>query len=256
MDKQAYFPLISIVTVSYNAVATIEETILSVLNQTYENIEYIIIDGGSTDGTIEVIKKYEKQISYWLTEPDKGIYDAMNKGARLANGDFINFMNSGDLFYSFTTITDIVTFAKQEYDVIYGCTNFVSDTFSKVICPKMNVSKKNPMPFNHQSVFVNTVLLQRHLFDLSFKYAADYDFFCRIFEKAKYFYIDKVIAIYDINGVSSVNSIEVNKERIKANPCIYNYYVQILCVRNYVIRKLLTMLSMDGMLNKLRKCVY
>ena len=88
--------LISVVTVSYNAVSTIEQTILSVINQTYPHIEYIIIDGGSTDGTVDVIKKYADKITYWVSEPDKGIYDAMNKGLRRVRGDWCVFMNSGD----------------------------------------------------------------------------------------------------------------------------------------------------------------
>lgn len=81
-------PLISVVTVSYNAVSTIEQTILSVINQTYPNIEYVIIDGESTDGTVDVIKKYADRITYWVSEPDKGIYDAMNKGMGISTGDF------------------------------------------------------------------------------------------------------------------------------------------------------------------------
>lgn len=84
-------PLISVVTVSYNAVSTIEQTILSVINQTYPNIEYVIIDGESTDGTVDVIKKYADRITYWVSEPDKGIYDAMNKGMGISTGDFFNF---------------------------------------------------------------------------------------------------------------------------------------------------------------------
>ena len=92
-------PLISVVTVSYNAVSTIEQTILSVINQTYPNIEYVIIDGESTDGTVDVIKKYADRITYWVSEPDKGIYDAMNKGMGISTGDFLIFIGGASLLY-------------------------------------------------------------------------------------------------------------------------------------------------------------
>lgn len=91
---------ISIITVSYNAAKTIEQTIQSVVNQTYDNIEYIIIDGGSTDGTVDIIKKYEDKIAYWVSEPDKGIYDAMNKGILKASGEYIYFLGADDWLYN------------------------------------------------------------------------------------------------------------------------------------------------------------
>ncbi|GHT63967.1 hypothetical protein AGMMS50239_20840 [Bacteroidia bacterium] len=115
-------PKISIVTVTYNAVSVLEETILSIINQIYNNIEYIVIDGGSTDGTLDIIKKYEDRLSYWISEPDKGIYDAMNKGIDRASGDWINFMNAGDLFYSNTIIQELVDmhYFDDNEAIIYG----------------------------------------------------------------------------------------------------------------------------------------
>ena len=116
-------PKITIITVCYNAISTIEDTIKSVLSQTYENLEYIIIDGGSIDGTIDIIKKYEKQISYWQSEPDKGVYDAMNKGIKLSTGEWINFMNAGDSFYNTEVLQSLnLYFSDSQTDIIYGDT--------------------------------------------------------------------------------------------------------------------------------------
>ena len=131
-------PTISIITVAYNASNTIETTILSVVNQTYPNIEYIIIDGGSTDGTIDIIKKYESKITKWISEPDKGIYDAMNKGINLARGEWINFMNCGDSFYENNTlqvISDTIINSK-DINVIYGNSIISLDRFKYIVLPK------------------------------------------------------------------------------------------------------------------------
>ena len=97
---QVRSPRISIITVVYNGASTLEQTILSVLKQTYSRIEYIIIDGGSKDGTVDIIKKYQDRIAYWVSEPDEGIYDAMNKGIRHASGDWIYFLGADDILYN------------------------------------------------------------------------------------------------------------------------------------------------------------
>ncbi len=113
-------PSISIVTVVYNGVDLLEGTILSVIQQSYPNIEYLVIDGASTDGTLDIIQKFESKISTWISEPDKGLYDAMNKGIKMATGDFICFMNCGDKLYADDTLSKAVQNMPVETDVIYG----------------------------------------------------------------------------------------------------------------------------------------
>ena len=138
--------LISIVTVSYNAVLTIEQTILSVINQTYPNVEYIIIDGGSTDGTVDIIKKYANKIAYWVSEPDKGIYDAMNKGGLKATGDFIQFLNAGDWFENEYVIEKIFKDWYKRVDVIYG-DMIIRRSDGGVLCKKLKICHILKMTF-------------------------------------------------------------------------------------------------------------
>ena len=97
-------PTFSIITITYNAVRLVEQTLLNVLSQSYPNIEYIVIDGGSTDGTVDIIRRYESGLAYWVSEPDKGIYDAMNKGLQKATGDYVWFINAGDTLCSSDTV--------------------------------------------------------------------------------------------------------------------------------------------------------
>ena len=117
-------PLISIISVVYNDRKKLEETILSILSQTYDNLEFIIIDGSSTDGTIDIIKKYEDKIDYWISEKDSGIFDAMNKGILAAKGDYINFMNAGDFFIRKNLVNEVVNIlSREEIDFLYGDVN-------------------------------------------------------------------------------------------------------------------------------------
>ena len=114
------YPKVSIITVVYNGIEFLEETIKSVIAQTYPNIEYIIVDGGSKDGTLDIIKKYEAHISKWISEPDKGIYDAMNKGIDLATGDWQNFLNAGDSFVDNNVLEKIFTTNLENITLVYG----------------------------------------------------------------------------------------------------------------------------------------
>lgn len=245
--------LISIITVSYNAASTIEQTILSVINQTYPNIEYIIIDGGSTDGTVDIIKKYSDKIAYWISESDKGIYDAMNKGIIKATGEWINFMNAGDTFYKIDVLDKVFSLTELwDKNVVYGGVNMDYGSYSKVIYPK-KVTKYNPMPFNHQCVFVRASLLKEYMFDTTYRYAADYNFFCKILERGGFTKIHLIIANYLVDGVSSLHGISVNKERIRSNPNWYTFYLHMLYYRNCLIKCVLRIIGGKSLIDKVKQ---
>ncbi|WP_294957653.1 glycosyltransferase family 2 protein [Sulfurovum sp.] len=197
-------PLITVVTVVFNGEKYLEKTIQSIINQDYDNVEYVIIDGGSTDNTIEIIKRYENQIDYWVSEPDGGIYDAMNKGITLATGEWINFMNTGDLFNNFKIVKLFFSGNLNNYSVLYGDTiNMYGDNKCVLdrVHPIETMYKK--LPFSHQSTFVRRPLLKRYSFNTDYKICADYDFFYRLYiEKYKFKYLDNIIAHFDMDGVS------------------------------------------------------
>lgn len=202
-------PLISIITVCYNASATIEKTILSVISQSYSNIEYIIIDGGSIDGTLDIIQKYEEHHIVFISEKDNGVYDAMNKGAMMSAGDWINFMNCGDTFFDCNVISQIIPFlSKESASVVYGDAHII-DKFAEYDLKASNISSitKEP-PFCHQSSFIRTSVMQSHLFDISYKICADRNLFYVLFREGAVFeYYPGVVANYDIsNGTFSGNN--------------------------------------------------
>lgn len=219
-------PKISVITVSYNAISTIESTVLSVLNQSYPNIEYIIIDGGSKDGTVDIIKKYNSQISFWKSEVDSGIYDAMNKAILHATGDWINFMNSGDTFYNENVIERIFSNEiDSSYAVVYGNTEFVYSDRTQVVKKVKNSDVHKYMPACHQSIFCRRMEMNRKMFDLRFKIAADFNFFYSLYmDNAKYLYKDIIVSRYDaMDGISSKNKLLSFKERMRITKSFAGY---------------------------------
>lgn len=197
---------ISVVTVCYNIVQDIEKTILSVLSQTYPDIEYIVIDGGSVDGTLDVIKRYKDRISYYVSEPDGGIYDAMNKGIRAATGEWINFLNAGDRFYNSRSVEDVFSNnISEEMDVVYGY-QVHSYSYGKFVRKRLPLSFfYKGMPFGHESCFVRACEMKSKGFDTSYRIAADYDFFFRLYISGKKFMPVNVLVVdfESMNGVSS-----------------------------------------------------
>lgn len=204
---------VTIVTVVYNAEDVIENTILSVLSQTYKNIEYIIIDGGSSDTTNDIIDKYASFISIHLIEMDLGIYDAMNKGILLARGDWINFLNAGDVFSSQFVIENIFRFNYPSKDVLYGDVQILYPSGKKYLVAKEISRVYKGMVFCHQSVFVKSSLHKNFYFNLSFKYSADFDFFIKLYQLGyKFHYLNFSISDISNGGVSDINRLQVIRE--------------------------------------------
>lgn len=216
MDK------VFVITVCRNAGALLEPTMLSVLEQTYENLQYIIVDGASTDGTVDVVKKYENRLTAWISEPDKGIYDAMNKGLRMAksllkDGEkaWVNFMNAGDRFSDNQAVEDV--FAKNFTDdikVIVGHFNQCYD--DKKTLKKADDINYLPawMPFCHQATFVRLV---NCIFDTRYKIAADYNLFYNLYFKygSKAFLpIDRVVADFMMDGSTTYTNLRKTKREI------------------------------------------
>lgn len=198
---------ISVVTVCYNAVESIEKTILSVIKQTYHDIEYIIIDGASKDGTLDIIDKYHKRIAYFVSEPDNGIYDAMNKGVKASSGDWILFMNAGDLFCDEKVVEEVVDIIDETATFIYGNTICDFSGIKVVKIPLPLDSLKNSMPFSHQSALIKSTYHKNNLYDTSYKIAADYNLFYHAYLRSETFqYIPLNISIYEAeDGASSRN---------------------------------------------------
>lgn len=207
--------MISIITVSYNAIATIEGTILSVINQNFENFEYIIVDGGSTDGTVDIIKKYQDKITRWVSEPDKGIYDAMNKGVGMSKGEWVNFMNSGDEFEIENFNLFHHAFYDKKYGVVYGDVIIKKENVFELVKASPLNQLNYSLNFCHQSSFVRTELLRKNPFSLKYKISSDYDFFLKIFVSGYNFcYVGCAVSVFEYGGLSSGVSKKYIKERM------------------------------------------
>jgi glycosyltransferase involved in cell wall biosynthesis len=181
---------ISIITVVFNGEATIENTIQSVVNQSYTNIEYVIIDGDSEDGTLEIIKKYKDQISVFISEPDKGLYDAMNKGLHLATGEYLLFLNSGDIFHSRDVLTQIFNTKGTASDVYYGETAIINQQGTDIGMRRLKTPEQlswnsliDGMLVCHQSFIVKKSIAQDY--NLKYKIVADYDWMINCLKKSE-----------------------------------------------------------------------
>lgn len=191
---------ISIITICYNSSKTIEQTILSVLGQTYQNYEYIVIDGGSTDGTVDILHKYSRKIN-WISEPDRGIYDAMNKGIRLSKGEWLNFMNAGDCFASNDVLEKIFSYEyPEDIKFLYSDTYFENKNFQRTFAPHDHTI----MRINHQSSIYKKELHYEHGFYVVTPkiIISDLLFFLQV-PKECFRKVNTIISINETDGVSS-----------------------------------------------------
>ena len=214
IEKETYSPKVSIITVVYNAIDTIEQTIKSVIGQGYPNLEYIIIDGGSTDGTLDVIQKYRGHISQFVSEPDKGIGDGFNKGISMAQGDWIGMINADDWYAPNAIALMMANVSIDDYVCcgnirLIGKNGFEREKRSKVGWLNFGMYIMHPTCFVRKWVYRAT-----GKYDTSLKIAMDFDMFLRI--KSKGFpikYIDQTVAYMRADGVSS-DTLKMHKEEI------------------------------------------
>ena len=213
-----YKPKITIITAVYNRADKIEQCISSVVNQTYDNFEYIIIDGGSTDGTVDVIKKYNDKIAYWCSEPDKGIYDAWNKGISHATGEYINFIGSDDAMYNSEVLYNMAQKLKNTDDFLCGNVLIINENtnWEFIWTPDLIKNKKaykgGCLPI--QGAFIRTSLLKKYRFDITYKIAGDYKFFlqCYYDENILFRFTSEIIQYFSNEGISSNDIIFLQKE--------------------------------------------
>ncbi len=190
---------ITVVTVAFNAREALETTIRSVAGQDYGNLEYIVIDGGSADGSLEVIERHAADITRWVSEPDRGIYDAMNKGVAMATGDYCIFMNAGDTFVAPDTVSTVVSGMERGDDVVYG--DIVKNGVLKTSLAPRNCHK---MFYCHQSAFTCIACLLAFPFDTAHRYSADFKQAKQLILAGKRFrHLPVAVAHFDTHGVSN-----------------------------------------------------
>ncbi|WP_374441829.1 glycosyltransferase family 2 protein [Epilithonimonas sp.] len=204
-------PLISIITVAYNNKSGLEETIKSVISQTWKDFEFVIIDGGSNDGSKELLESYSSEINFWISEPDKGIYNAMNKGIANSNGKYLIFMNSGDRFSSPGILESITPHFNNE-DIVYGNAYYELENRKKYeyrIPSRITIGSLLKEPICHQSAFFKKELFEKYgLYDEKNRIASDWTFMMDLFihHNISQKYINAFISIFEKTGISNTNT--------------------------------------------------
>ncbi len=235
-NSQSKKQIISVITVCLNSARTIEQTIQSVLLQTYPHIEYIIIDGGSTDGTLEIIRRYESSIQYWISEQDSGIYDAMNKGIDRARGDWIYFLGGDDNVYNNKVIESI--FSNREnldkYDLLYGDIIYGGNRLFKSYFGALLKIKNS---IHHQGAFYRRRLFNKFRYNTNLKALSDYELNLRLYLMgAKVFRLNQVVADCSEEGFSGHAKFAIYKDEMIIRKKYFPWYEQIIYNVSPIIR--------------------
>ena len=241
-------PKLSVITIVYNNVRDIERTVLSVLNQTYPNIEYLVIDGASTDGTLELLKKYESKLSKLITEKDRGIYDAMNKGLALATGEYVLFMNSGDEIYAPDTVQNVFATAEGG-DMYYGETEMYNEQWQSLGRRRHQIpqqfnwrSFRFGMSVSHQAIYIKRSLTEPY--DMQYHLSSDIDWIIKSAKKAKKIVrVEGYVAKYLVGGMSKKRHRQSLKERFQIFskhyglvPNLFNHLIIAIKLAFYYLR--------------------
>lgn len=252
-----FYPKITIVIATYNSGKTLAQTLDSVMGQTYPKIELIIIDGGSTDLTLDIIQRYKNSISYWVSEPDKGVYDAFNKGVQHATGEYVQFLGSDDSLCEATTIEQVVASLSEEVDILSANVWLVDEktNLQFLLSNSHAIDKKDfdGRMIPHPGMFTRRTLLLKYPFDVSYRIAADYQFFLQCyFDDNKFLFIDTPVVFFSSCGMSSTNEVKLMEE----NKRIWEKFDLDLDVQlkkdNRIKHLLKTMLKTIGLLERVQ----
>ncbi|MGJ8759782.1 MAG: glycosyltransferase family 2 protein [Polaribacter sp.] len=237
---------ISIITINYNNLAGLEKTVQSVVHQTYSDYEYIIIDGGSTDGSCQFLETHKKKFSYLVSEPDAGIYNAMNKGIKASKGEYLLFLNSGDVLNGVTALSDFINNPLFSGDIIYGDYQFEKSEkiYPDILTPLFFIKTSLP----HQSTFFKRSIFDKMgFYSESYKISADRAFYidCFLSGKFKFTHIEYFLSIYDLNGLS--NSVASNTLKEEEDTAIFKKYYGVF------FQDYLKYLALEEELSRVRK---
>ncbi len=222
---------LSVITVTWNAAATLERTLLSVREQSWPHLEHLVIDGGSEDGTLDLIERYQQEQLRWVSEPDKGLYDAMNKGAAMATGDYLCFLNAGDTFFAPDSVEQLMRSAEDASapDILYGETAIVDNAGTFLHMRRLKAperltwkSFKQGMVVCHQAFIVKRELFEPY--DLSYRFSSDFDWCIRMMKKASSIHNTRLTLInYLHEGMTTTNRKASLKERYRIMAKYYGH---------------------------------